>query len=132
MTALEETLFAYIAAWSESDEERRRALLERAWEENGIYSDPTVEAQGREALVQHIGAFLRRYPGYRTLLTSGVSRHHSYFRFSWVVVKPDGERVFEGVDFGETGPQGRLRRITGFFAIPSPLPTSWPAHLVQR
>jgi hypothetical protein len=132
MAILEETLFAYIAAWSESDEERRRALLEQVWEENGTYSDPTVEAQGREALVQHIGAFLRRYPGYRTLLTSGVSRHHSYFRFCWVVVKPDGGRVFEGVDFGETGFQGRLHRITGFFAALSPLPASWPASLVQR
>ncbi len=132
MTALEETLFTYIAAWSESDEQRRRSLLEQAWEENGTYSDPTVEVQGREGLVQHIGVFLRRYPDHRTLLTSGVNRHHSYFRFSWVVIKPDGERMFEGVDFGETGPQGRLRRITGFFATRSPLPPSWPAHLIHR
>lgn len=132
MTALEETLFTYIAAWSESDEDRRRSLLEQVWEENGIYSDATAEVQGREELVQHIGTFLRRHPGHRTLLTSGVSRHHGYFRFSWIVVKPDGERVFEGVDFGETGSQGRLRRITGFFATSSPLPASWPTHLVHR
>ena len=131
MTAFEEALCGYIAAWSEADEEQRRLLLATVWEENGVYSDPTGEASGCEALVQHIGAFLQRYPGHRTLLTSGVSKHHGWFRFAWVVVRPDGQRVLEGVDFGEVGAGGRLRRITGFFGSPSPIPPSWPMHLVH-
>jgi hypothetical protein len=38
MAASEQTLLAYVAAWNEADEEKRRTLLEISWAENGIYS----------------------------------------------------------------------------------------------
>jgi hypothetical protein len=43
MTTTEEIVLAYVAAWSETDEGKRRALLEMSWTENGTYTDPTVE-----------------------------------------------------------------------------------------
>ncbi|HLX56923.1 MAG TPA: nuclear transport factor 2 family protein [Ktedonobacteraceae bacterium] len=130
METVEEMVLTYAAAWAETDEEQRRTLLATCWADNGIYTDSTGQAVGREALSYHIESFRQSFPGYRILLTSGIDTRHDRLRFTWTVVSPEGSRVMEGVDFGEVGPDGRLSRITGFFSRPSPLPSSWPADLV--
>lgn len=61
MAASEQVLLAYVAAWNEADEEKRRALLEFSWAENGIYSDPTAQVSGREALVVNETASCRNF-----------------------------------------------------------------------
>lgn len=132
MTILEESILVYIAAWSEIDEKKRRAFLDKCWGENSTYSDPTGNMEGREALSQHIGAFLQRYPGHRFLLTSGVNQHHGWLRFTWVLVKPDGSKLMEGCDFGTTGPDGRLQSVTGFFGPLPPVSNFWPENLVKK
>jgi hypothetical protein len=121
MTITEEIVLAYVAAWSETDEGKRRALLEKSWAENGTYTDPTVEVVGRDALVQHIEGIHQRFVDCRILLTSRVDEHHGRLRFTWAMVNPEGSRVSEGIDFGEIGSDGRLIRITGFFGLPSPI-----------
>jgi hypothetical protein len=122
MTTTEEIVLAYVAAWSESDEGKLRAMLEKSWAENGTYTDPTVEVAGREALVQHIRGIHQRFAGHRILLTSGVDEHHGRLRFTWGMVSPEGSRVSEGIDFGEVGSDNRLIRITGFFGSVPPIP----------
>jgi hypothetical protein len=121
MITTEEIVRMYVAAWSETDEAKRRALLEKSWAENGTYTDPTVEVVGREALVQHIGGIHRQFADCRILLTSRVDEHHDRLRFTWAMVNPRGSRVSVGIDFGEVGADGRLIRITGFFGLPSPI-----------
>jgi len=117
MITTEEIVRMYAAAWSETDEGKRRALLVKSWAENGTYTDPTVEVAGREALVQHIEGIHRQFIGCRILLTSRVDQHHDRLRFTWAMVNPKGSRVSEGIDFGEVGADGRLSRITGFFGV---------------
>jgi hypothetical protein len=119
MTTTEEIVLAYIAAWSETDEGKRRALLQKSWAENGTYTDPTVEVEGQEALVQHIAGIHQRFVDCRILLTSRVDEHHSRLRFTWAMVNLKGSRVSEGIDFGEVGSDNRLIRITGFFGLTS-------------
>ena len=109
---------AYGAAWNEPDEAARRKLLNDAWADNGVYSDPMGRAEGREGLAQHIGGFQQQFAGHRIDLTSGVDEHDGFLRFTWAMVGPDGGTVLEGIDFGELAPDGRLRRITGFFGAP--------------
>ena len=87
MTSTEEIVLAYVAAWTETDEGKRGALLEKSWAENGTYTDPTVEVVGREALVQHIGSIHQRFAGHRILLTSGIDEHHARLRFTWAMVR---------------------------------------------
>ena len=132
MSTLEEVILAYAAAWAETDEGKRRAFLEKCWAENGVYTDPTGEAVGREALVHHIGGFRQRFAGNRILLTSGVDEHHNRLRFTWAMLNPEGHRVSQGMDFGEVGSDGRLIRITGYFGPPPPLPSLWPANLAWQ
>jgi SnoaL-like domain len=130
MAALEHILLAYVAAWNETDAGKRRLLLETSWAENGIYSDPTAQVSGREALVQHLGRLIEHFADQRVLLTSGIDEHHSLIQFTWARVGLDGRKIRKGIDFGEVGADGRLVRITGFFGPPPPIPPTFPHDLV--
>jgi hypothetical protein len=118
----EEIVAAYGAAWNETDEARRLALLDRSWADDGTYCDPTAVVSGRAALAAHIAGFHQRMPGHTIDLTSGVDEHDDMFRFAWAMRK-DGETALEGVDFGELAPDGRIRRIVGFFGPFPPRPS---------
>lgn len=110
----DEIVTAYGAAWNETDDAKRTALLEKSWADEGIYNDPTATAYGRDALIAHIGGFHAAMPGHTIDLTSGVDTYNGVFRFAWVMRKGD-EIAIEGVDFGELAPDGRIQRIVGFF-----------------
>ena len=120
--ALEELVAVYSGAWSEPDGARRQGLLDRAWAEDGTYTDPTASVVGRTALVEHIGRFLQQYPGAQVVPTSAVDAHHGRLRFTWRVVLADGKVFAEGVDFGALSPDGKLASIVGFFGPLAPGP----------
>jgi hypothetical protein len=44
-----------------------------------------------------------------------VDLHHGRLRFAWKLTDASGRTVVEGIDFCELAPDGRLRRIVGFF-----------------
>ena len=46
---------------------------------------------------------------------SAVDAHHDQFRYAWEFVSPDGETTLAGIDTGEIGRDGRLRRVAGFW-----------------
>ncbi|MEY2515011.1 MAG: hypothetical protein QOJ89_2369 [bacterium] len=115
-----EVVALYGAAWQEPGEDARRALLERAWAEDGVYVDPTVVVRGREALVAHLGGFQERMRDHSLVLTTGVDERLGWLRFGWNLLAPDGELVLEGQDFGELDGDGRLRLIVGFFGPAAP------------
>ncbi len=121
MISVEMAVDAYCAAWRAVDEAERRRLLDMSWSEDGVYQDPTADVSGREALVHHIAGFFQRMPGFSLVTTSGVDHHHGKIHFLWKMQGPDGQTALEGRDFGEIGPDGRIRRITGFFGPPPPL-----------
>lgn len=110
-----ETVTAYGDSWNEPDESKRRALLEQAWADDGAYCDPTVDVQGRDALLDHIGGFRELFPGARIEKTSCVEVHHGWARFAWSMVDAEGATSIEGFDVCEFAPDGRLQRIVGFF-----------------
>jgi SnoaL-like protein len=110
-----EVVTAYAAAWAEPDEAARRALLEKAWADDGVYSDPTAHVEGREALVKHVAGFLATMKTAKLERASGVEVHHGSLRFAWRIVTPDGKVVGQGFDYGELAEDGRLSKIVGFF-----------------
>lgn len=132
MATVEQVLLAYVAAWNEADEGKRRALLEKGWADDGVYTDPTAQVSGREALVQHLGKLIQKFPDHQVLLTSGVDEHHGRLQFTWTRVGPDGRSIRNGIDFGELAADGRLLQITGFFGPPPLLPSTWPEDVVWR
>ena len=46
MTQLTTVVDGYIAMWNETDPERRRAIIEQTWTEDGSYVDPNAEVSG--------------------------------------------------------------------------------------
>lgn len=118
MPDVREVVALYASAWNEPDAAARRRALENAWADGGVYADPTVHVEGRDALVAHIGGFQAQMPGARIVLTSGIDEHHGAIRFTWTLRAGDGSVLTEGIDFGELAADGRLRRITGFFGPP--------------
>jgi len=108
---------AYVGAWNEADDVARQALLDRAWSDDGVYTDPTAEVKGRDALAKHTGEFVNnpQYKGFSMERVSGVDVHHKVLRFNWALKDPSGSVVMAGVDYGVLDDDGRLASITGFF-----------------
>ena len=115
MANTNEIVHAYMAAWNEQDEGKRRQLLEKAWAEDGRYTDPMSDAAGREALVALISQFHKQMPGAGILPTSGIDEHHGRLRFAWKMTAADGSTGMEGIDVGQLAEDGRLQSIVGFF-----------------
>lgn len=116
----DEVVAAYGAAWNEPDEAKRTALLDTAWADDGFYQDPSATAEGRAALVAHIGGFHAQSPGRTIDLASGIDSNGGSLRWSWVMRNGDAVEL-EGVDFADLAPDGRIRRIAGFFGPLPPL-----------
>jgi hypothetical protein len=113
MTDINDIVDNYIASWNESDPERRRALVERTWAEDGTYLDPLMAGAGAEEIAAMIGAAQAQFPGHRFELAFGPDAHNDRVRFAWRLVGSGGP-VAAGVDFATVAEDGRLRAVTGF------------------
>lgn len=106
---------AYGAAWVETDEAARLALLEQAWAPEAVYCDPLAVVTGREALSAHIGATQDALPGSRIEVTSEPVRHHDSAFFRWTMTDASGGTVMTGFDVVQLDEAGLISRLTGFF-----------------
>ncbi len=106
---------AYIDAWNEPQADSRRQILAQVMTDDGGYVDPAKQVDSRAGVITYIGEVLSKYPGGRIVRTSEVDVHHLVCRFNWRLVKADGTKLPESVDFVEFAGDGRIRRVTGFF-----------------
>jgi hypothetical protein len=107
-----------MAAWNELDASKRKALLDKAWADDGVYIDPLSDVKGRDALAATIAGMHSQQPGVRIELASGIDQHHNQIRFRWDFIGADAKVAIAGIDVGEIAPDGRLARIIGFWADP--------------
>ena len=121
MSMINETIASYLAAWNETDPDRRRAAIARTWTDDGSYLDSHRDSRGHAAIDEMIAAVQARFPGYRFRLASGIEAHHDRVRFSWHAGGTEGAPLFfGGTDFATFGDDGRFRSVTGFTdAMPS-------------
>jgi len=109
---------AYCAAWNTTDRSTRDRLLARVWAADGVYSDPEPTlAAGRAALGDAITEFQHHYPDAR-FRCSAPQTHHRAMRVSWILLRPDGTQLAQGMDFYDLAPNGRISRVVGFFGAP--------------
>ncbi|WP_369137898.1 nuclear transport factor 2 family protein [Modestobacter versicolor] len=105
----------YIAAWNETDPAARRAAVAELYAEDARYTDPMVDAQGREAIAATIGAVQQQFPGFRFRLAGPVDAHHDQARFSWELGPADAaEAPVVGFDVAVRDDAGRLTSVLGF------------------
>ncbi|MFI9407047.1 hypothetical protein [Nocardia sp. NPDC052316] len=112
---LDALIDTYCLGWSDPDPARRREFLGAALAAGATYTDPTVHVAGVEELAAHIDGVFAQQPGMRVLRVSQIDAHHGMARFGWRLVQADGTALPDGVDFVEVSPEGRIRRIVGFF-----------------
>lgn len=114
------TVDAYLAAWNETDEAARTALVERALGADLWYRDPFIEADNSEAFNATLGAVQQAYPGHVMTRTSAIDAHHDLVRFNWALAVPGEAPTFAGVDVAKLDADGRLHRIIGFAGDTAP------------
>jgi hypothetical protein len=110
----------YIAAWNETNPERRRTLIARTFAEAASYVDPMMEGHGHAEIEAMIGGVQERFPGLRFRQSGTVDSHHAIVRFSWELAPEAGEPVARGTDFAALAEDGRLRSVTGFLDAVTP------------
>jgi hypothetical protein len=104
----------YIAAWNETNPERRHAVIARTFSETASYVDPMMEGRGHAEIDAMIGGVQERFPGLRFRLAGAVDTHHMSARFCWELAPDSGAPVAKGTDFAELSEDGRLHSVTGF------------------
>ena len=113
MTDITSIVDGYIAAWNETDADRRRDLVADAFADDASYVDPLMTRDGTDGIAARIGAAQQQFPGHRFELAAGPDAHHDRVRFAWTLIG-DGAPVAAGVDFATVAEDGRLRAVTGF------------------
>ena len=109
-----DTWIAYQAAWSAMPSDDRRALLVTSVDERCVYSDPTSNCDGIDALVAHIEQSQKKMPGAR-FQNDKFLDHHEHGLSEWTMFDGKGAKVTTGTGYARFGPDGRMTQMTGFF-----------------
>jgi len=80
----------HIATWNEREPQQRRALVERMFTEDAVYTDPHRSGTGSAEIDAMIETAQEQSPGHHIDLTSGPEGHNDSVRFAWQLVGPDG------------------------------------------
>jgi hypothetical protein len=109
----------YCEAWSHDDPNERRQALRDCWADGAVYSDPTAEVEGADALAAHITGLRARVSNMKIARTSQVDAHHDCARFNWGLTS-NGAPAVDGIDF-VTIKDGRITSVRGFMGPMKPL-----------
>jgi SnoaL-like domain len=114
MTNAETLVDRYLDTFNETDAGRRRALVDGLYADDGGYTDPNVDLDGREEIDGFLGATQTHFPGYRFSLGGPVDAHHGQARFIWHATPPDAaEPAYVGFDV-IVAAGDRIRHVYGF------------------
>ena len=113
MTDVTALIDRYVAAWNETDPERRRTLIAETWTEDAGYLDPLMAGEGHAGIDAMIAGVQARFPGHRFRRTDAVDAYHDRVRFGWELGPDGGPALAGGLDVGVLDGD-RLRSITGF------------------
>jgi hypothetical protein len=113
MTDAATTANRYIALWNETDPERRRALMEKLWSEEGTYLDPLMQGQGHGQIDALIAGVHGQFPSFRFSLVGQPDGYGNQVRFCWQLGPEGSDGPIKGTDFA-TLENGRLKNVVGF------------------
>jgi hypothetical protein len=113
MPEIDDLIDRYIAAWNETDGERRRELVARTFTLEAHYVDPMMQATGLAEIEAMICAVQQRFPDHRFRRTGKSDAHNDRARFSWELAPEGGASLAGGTDFAVIA-DGRFHNVTGF------------------
>lgn len=108
----QERVDAYVATWNESDMDKRLALIEQAWADEGRYVAESSDVTGHDAINDNVVRIQNKYPNRIFFRTSDIFSLRDRARFTWAMLDPAGSATISGVDYALFAADGRLRRIT--------------------
>lgn len=115
---MEKSLNAFFDAWSETDADKRHALIASAMSDTSVYSDPRSGARlsGLTAISDYVGMFSANAPGWTAKVVSfddvnGLGRAIVAFGGQG----PDGSNMVQhGTYFAQADNAGTLTLLAGF------------------
>ena len=120
MTATATHAERYLAAWNQTDPGARRAAVDALFAADARYTDPLVDAQGRDAIDATIAAVHQQFPGFVFTLAGPADAHHDQVRFTWHLGPEGTEPPITGFDVAVVDGDGRIRTVLGFLdRVPS-------------
>ena len=108
----------YASAWKETDPDRRRALLNASLDPHCRYRDPLASTEGFDALAAYMDQFQQQIPGGH-FVTQRYWHHGDRCAAAWEMRGSNGDKLDEGVSFGEYNADGKLVTMTGFYDPPA-------------
>ena len=109
---LEAVVDAYVAAWNALDPSERRSLLEDSVTDDFVFSGPTGEFKGVDAVDTFIANMQERMPATAVVRTGAATVALPYVEFGWEIRNTStGARLLGGTDGAEVGADGRLTRV---------------------
>jgi uncharacterized protein YndB with AHSA1/START domain len=106
---------AFLAAWSERDEARRRAALAAVATEDVTFADAFSCTAGIDDLVAHLAAAQFHMPGVVLERTGDVRECQGTAIVEWAAKGPDGAPRGRGTNVFDLAPDGRIARVVGFW-----------------
>jgi uncharacterized protein YndB with AHSA1/START domain len=113
--ALGPAVDAFLAAWSENDEARRRTALAAVVTEDVTFADAFSCTAGIEDLVAHLAAAQVHMPGIVLSRAGDVRQCQGTALADWVAKGPDGAPRGRGTNVFDLAPDGRIARVVGFW-----------------
>ncbi len=115
MTDLDTTIDTYLEAYGETDADRRVRLIKQVWAADAQLIDPPLDAQGHDGIDAMSVAVQAHFAGHTFRRCTAIDAHHSFARYGWELVAPDGSVALAGTDVAELADDGKLQRVAGFF-----------------
>jgi uncharacterized protein YndB with AHSA1/START domain len=106
---------AFLSAWSEKDEEKRRTTLTRVAAAGVTFADAFSCTSGIDDLVQHLGAAQVHMPGMVLERTGDVRQCQGTAVADWVAKGPDGATRGRGTNVFLLAPDGLIARVVGLW-----------------
>jgi hypothetical protein len=114
LTAAESNLIAMMEMWNERDMCQIRRRLEAIMDPHVEFCDPLHHIHGLDAFEAMVRKFREDYPRAELSRTTKIDHHHDRYRYEWLIVQ-DGKTVIPGFDVAQIDPDGKIKRIDGFF-----------------
>ncbi len=115
MNDLERLIDKYFNSLNETNDQRRRRLIEEVWAENGKFASPVGAVAGYDAIDIQVQGFQKQFPDTEVRRTGKIDvLDDKYVRFNFEAAQADGAAFTKGVDFGIVA-DGKLQLVVGFF-----------------
>ncbi|MEV4611502.1 nuclear transport factor 2 family protein [Kitasatospora sp. NPDC049258] len=115
MTAYDEAVQRYFAAWNAESAEQLAEAVAAAFTEDAGYTDPLAAVRGHDGLVAVIDGARQQFPGFAFRPHGSPDGHHDLVRFGWELVSvADGSAPVAGFDVITLAEDGRISSVSGF------------------